>query len=634
MHGHLLDRAPLGFNFNGQETSIHVLHSTIPVAEQQEVFEPAAPGVRRIILATNIAETSVTIPNVVYVVDTGRVKEKRYDSARHLSSLVSAWVGTSNLNQRAGRAGRHREGEYYGILSRARLSAMDQYSMVEMKRSDLSSVVMHIKALNFGKMEVEEVLSATIEPPSSVAVNNAVLALRQIGALDDKKKLTSLGRVLLQIPLDAALGKLVLYGAFYRCLDSALTLAAILADRDPFLAPQQAMERANEVKDSWSPPGFRSDPLAVVSAYNTWYTLEQSSRRQDARAFIQNNFIHASTFLSIHKVKEQIYTALVDAGVIAISAGGVTMGRGPGSRYLSNMPPQLNSNSDSLPLLAALIAASAAPNFAIRVDQKTYRTHMDKKCQIHQSSVNNKGRENLQAESSTIIAEKALYAFAEKVGFGENQPVQLRTTTRLDPMTYLLFGAYNVEVTGNGLQCDDWLPIHGNLDALDDLQRLKTLLESCMLRIFEGVGKSLEQARMGRSGQRAQQTQQQKKRIDESEEENEDEDGLEVEDGDTNEDRSLSRTEIIELDNLTADVVSVLDRYSDERGAGVSRAPTAPNTRPATPVESTPMAQAAGGNGVYRPPIPSGPRGGGGGGGAFRPPPGPRAAFGGGGGYR
>jgi len=227
-------------------------------------------------------------------------------------------------------------------------------------------------------MEVEEVLAATIEPPPSTSVNNAVLALRQIGALNEKKKLTSLGRVLLQLPVEAALGKLVLYGAFYRCLDSALTLAAILADRDPFLAPQAAMERANEVKDSWSPPGFRSDPLAVVSAYNTWYTLQQSGRHREARDFISFNFIHASTFMSIHKVKEQIYTALVDAGVIAISAGGIQIGRGPGSRFLNSMPASLNSNSDSLPLLAALIATSAAPNFAIRVDEKSYRTNMDK----------------------------------------------------------------------------------------------------------------------------------------------------------------------------------------------------------------------------------------------------------------
>lgn len=138
-------RFPLGLDFNTPRTPIHVLHSSIPVGEQQQVFEPKVPGERRIILATNIAETSITIPDVVYVVDSVRVKEKRYDSSKHLSSLVSAWVGMSNLNQRAGRAGRHREGVYYGVISQARLRALDPYALVEMKRSDLSNVIMHIK---------------------------------------------------------------------------------------------------------------------------------------------------------------------------------------------------------------------------------------------------------------------------------------------------------------------------------------------------------------------------------------------------------------------------------------------------------------------------------------------------------
>ena len=140
------NRFPLGVKFSdSSKYSIHYLHSTIPAAEQREVFRPPPPGVRRIILATNIAETSVTIPNVVYVVDSARVKEKRYDPDRHMSSLVSAWVGSSNLNQRAGRAGRHREGEYYGLLSRNRLKSLDPHQLVEMKRSDLSNVVMHVK---------------------------------------------------------------------------------------------------------------------------------------------------------------------------------------------------------------------------------------------------------------------------------------------------------------------------------------------------------------------------------------------------------------------------------------------------------------------------------------------------------
>lgn len=137
---------------------VHILHSTVPVAEQQAVFAPTAEGVQRIILATNIAETSVTIPNVVYVVDAGkckasdiamgtscllthtRLQEKRYDPERHLSMLVSAFTGLGNMKQRAGRAGRHREGEYYSLVSDQRMAVLPQNQTVEMKRLDLSNV--------------------------------------------------------------------------------------------------------------------------------------------------------------------------------------------------------------------------------------------------------------------------------------------------------------------------------------------------------------------------------------------------------------------------------------------------------------------------------------------------------------
>lgn len=369
-------------------------------------------GQRRIILATNIAETSITIPDVVYVVDSVRVKEKRYDSSKHLSSLVSAWVGQSNLNQRAGRAGRHREGVYYGVISRARLAALDPYALVEMKRSDLSNVIMHIKvseargdevaldqpsdvtnpnyptcpllqALNFAGMDVKDVLGSCIEPPSRQAVENAIQRLRQIGAFDDNEKLTSLGRVLQELPVDVQIAKLVLYGAFYRCLDSALTLAAIIGDQEPFVAPMDKKARADEVKDSWSPPGFRSDLLAAVSAYNFWYTLQSQRRYAEANNFLMENFIKKANFVNVQKVKEQIWYSLLDTGVIDICAGGLKVPKGAHQAHLrayANMPAELNTNSDSLPLLAALIATSSAPNFAIRMDQKAYRTSQDKVC--------------------------------------------------------------------------------------------------------------------------------------------------------------------------------------------------------------------------------------------------------------
>jgi HrpA-like RNA helicase len=124
----------LGIDFNdSNKFELHILHSTIPIADQQAVFEPPSnPSIRRIVLSTNIAETSVTIPDVVYVVDSAKCREKRYDPERRLSQLVSAWTGTSNVLQRAGRAGRHRRGEYYGIVSNARFKSMDIHQTVEM----------------------------------------------------------------------------------------------------------------------------------------------------------------------------------------------------------------------------------------------------------------------------------------------------------------------------------------------------------------------------------------------------------------------------------------------------------------------------------------------------------------------
>ncbi|KAL7419306.1 hypothetical protein Q5752_006143 [Cryptotrichosporon argae] len=597
--------------------SIHYLHSTIPAAEQREVFKKPPPGVRRIILATNIAETSITIPDVVYVVDAARVKEKRYDPDRHMSSLVSAWVGSSNLGQRAGRAGRHREGEYYGLLSKMRRDSLDPHQMVEMKRADLSNVVMHVKALNLG--EVEDVLAETIEPPEPSRIVAAMQALRMLGAMDQHKNLTSLGRVLLQLPVDAAIGKLCLYGSFFRCLDSALTLAAVLTNRDPFLAPLPLKAEADAIKDSWSPLAFRSDPLAIVAAYNKWVVFEERKDYRSGTQFCSDNFLSKPTLLQIKQVKESLLQSLEQAGVIAVSAGGNV--RRPARR--GEVPVELRKNDNSLPLLAALIAMASAPNFAIRTSEKTCRTSQDKTVFIHASSVNSRRREvggPEMANASFNPAEKRLYAFGEKSrnvppgGNPNSAQTQLRNVTRLDPMTYMLFGAYDLVVTHRGLECDDWLPVTGNLHALDDIQRLKTLLDMCMLRVFEGVGKALVKGRDQRfvASRNAVSVRPGTSRIAEPETgmddvgENEsddeaDDDALAASGPTTSAGRlaaaikpprkvePLSVDEIGELEMLTSDVVKVLDMYAHEREGTAS----ALNSRPATP--------GGGGGGMYPP---------------------------------
>ncbi|KAE8216129.1 hypothetical protein CF327_g724 [Tilletia walkeri] len=612
----------LGLPFDDPDRyEIHVLHSSVSIAEQQAVFEPPrSPSIRRIILATNIAETSITIPDVVYVVDTGRIKEKRYDPERHLSSLVSAWVGTSNLNQRAGRAGRHRPGEYYGVLSQARYDRLRVNQTVEMKRLDLSNVVMHVKALAIPGMEVEDVLGSAIEPPAPERVSAAIEKLKMVGALDARGKLTSLGLVLLQLPVDTFMGKFCLYGAFFRCLDPAVTLAAILTNRDPFMAPIQLKTQADAIKSSWCPSGFRSDALTVLRAYYAWWDLQGRGNYVQANRFCSDNFLSKATLLQVQQVKEHLFTSMEKAGVIRAVLGESSQQEGGGynrswTRYESNSP-ELNVNSDKPPLLAALIAMSAAPNFAIRTTEKTsYRTSQDKSCFVHPSSLCHKkytkDEPNLQKGETELIAfgEKTRNTSAMTATSNSTPQTMLRMCTRIDPLSYLLFGSYDIRVDHRGLKCDGWLPVTGNIDALDDVERLKAVLNVCMLRVFQGIGKrpwraheaqnqrSLQQHRQGQGQGQGQ------RRGSGDGDEDEMEDLPEDDDGETNgpssgpagppqqaeggwayrdpRDLSLSARESSELEGLTMGIAQILQAYyyfhQQQPGSQASTRPPTPS---------------------------------------------------------
>ena len=568
-------------DFNDRDQyEIHILHSTVPVQDQQAVFEPVRhKGIRRIILATNIAETSITIPDVVYVVDTGRVKEKRFDPERHLSSLVSAWVGTSNLNQRAGRAGRHRPGEYFGVLSKSRYDRLKVNQTVEMKRTDLSNVVMHIKALDIPGMEVEEVLASAIEPPAPERVLAAMEKLKMVGALDTHKNLTSLGRVLLQLPVDAPMGKMCLYGAFFRCLDPVLSLAAILTSRDPFMAPMHLREEAELIKDRWCPPDFRSDALCVLRAYTRWWEMQSRGDFVAANRFCQDNFLSKLTLLQIQQVKEHLFQSMEKADIISVIQSSSLASNPNGGSYSRYRRPretdaEFNLNADSTSLLAALVAVSSPPNFAIRSGKASYRTSQDKSCLMHPSSICHTKFTKHKPWDAANMGEKEIFAFSEKIrnasgSAGNNASTMLRGCTRLDPLTFMLFGATEVRVLGEGVECDYWLPITGNFESLDNLEKLRSIMDVIMLRVFEGIGK------------RRKDPKQQARRTGEDLEEYEDGED-EDEDGDWGDrtDLSLSAQEIGEFEYMTQGVVHILDGYAQERGwASSSRG----STRPASP---------------------------------------------------
>ncbi|EHS64505.1 hypothetical protein PGT21_014362 [Puccinia graminis f. sp. tritici] len=590
----------LNLNFNdSSKFEVHVLHSAIPVADQQLVFSPPPKGVRRVILSTNIAETSVTIPDVVFVVDTGKIKEKRFDPERHLSSLITAWVGTSNLNQRAGRAGRHRSGDYYGLLSKRRYDALNIHSTVEMKRTDLSNLVMHVKALNFPNMEAEDVLAQTIEPPERERVSAAMSHLQSIGALDRHKDLTALGRVLLQLPVEAQIGKLLLLGSFFKCLEPALNLAAILTNRDPFLSPPAAKAEADRVKSSWAPLEFRSDPLASLAAFKAWSNLHAAGDNYKTNKFTNENFLSRPALFQIAQVKTHLLASLRRAGVLAISGGG-----GQSDNHYSrrnDIPPHLNKNSDSLPLAAALIAVAVAPNFAVRKSARVFATDKDRTCIIHASSVNSYKKQAAAGDDIPLQNERQLFAFGEKSllpqrpGEKGKEQMSLRATTRLDPLGYMLFGARQLQPYPSGLRCDGWLPITGNAGALDDVERLKHVLDASLLRVFDGLlAQTIENnprlpkrrarvvlpppKRISAAAKKAQEADEEES-VDSEFEVDEEEDQDEVVPVQFG---KLTHGEIQDLQRLTEEVVSLLNKYSEERLAtdvNTSRAPSRPDSR-------------------------------------------------------
>ena len=194
-------RMDMPFAVNFQDASkfkILVLHSSISNDSQAEVFDSVPQGCRKIILATNIAETSVTIPDVRYVVDTGKMREKRFNQSQGLSKLECTWISQSNSKQRAGRAGRVQNGFYYALFSQGRLAMMRATGLPEMLRSDLQNVCLDVKTQS-ANTSIAKFLAGAIEPPPPQAVAHAIENLQTLEALTDVEELTPLGRLLISL---------------------------------------------------------------------------------------------------------------------------------------------------------------------------------------------------------------------------------------------------------------------------------------------------------------------------------------------------------------------------------------------------------------------------------------------------
>ncbi|XP_024023595.1 DExH-box ATP-dependent RNA helicase DExH3 isoform X1 [Morus notabilis] len=285
-------------------------HGSMPISEQKLIFDKPEEGVRKIVLATNMAETSITINDVVFVVDCGKAKETSYDALNNTPCLLPSWISKAAARQRRGRAGRVQPGECYHLYPRCVFDAFSDYQLPELLRTPLQSLCLQIKTLRLGS--ISEFLSRALQPPEPLSVQNAVEYLKIIGALDEDENLTVLGRNLSMLPVEPKLGKMLILGAIFNCLDPVMTVVAGLSVRDPFLMPFDKKDLAESAKAQFSARDY-SDHLAIIRAYEGWKDAE---REQSGYEYCYRNFLSAQTLRAIDSLRKQFFYLLKDTGLV------------------------------------------------------------------------------------------------------------------------------------------------------------------------------------------------------------------------------------------------------------------------------------------------------------------------------
>uniref|UniRef100_A0A8D0XSV9 RNA helicase n=1 Tax=Sus scrofa TaxID=9823 RepID=A0A8D0XSV9_PIG len=270
-------------NMVHKRLQVYPLHSSVTLEEQNNVFLSPVPGYRKVILSTNIAESSVTVPDVKYVIDFCLTRTLVCDEDTNYQSLRLSWASKTSCNQRKGRAGRVSKGYCYRLVPKDFWdTSIPDHVIPEMLRCPLGSTILKLKLLDMG--EPRALLATALSPPSLGDIERTILLLKEVGALavrgprDDENphdgELTFLGRVLAHLPVNQQLGKLIVLGHVFGCLDECLIIAASLSLKNFFAMPFRQHLDGYRSKMNFS-GSSKSDCIALVEAFKAWQTCRQ-----------------------------------------------------------------------------------------------------------------------------------------------------------------------------------------------------------------------------------------------------------------------------------------------------------------------------------------------------------------------
>ncbi|KAJ3255594.1 hypothetical protein HDU77_003596 [Chytriomyces hyalinus] len=278
------------------------LYSTLPPQMQQKIFEDAppprkkgGPPGRKVVVSTNIAETSLTIDGIVYVIDPGFSKQKVYNPRIRVESLLVSPISKASAQQRAGRAGRTRPGKCFRLYTeKAFKNDLQEQTYPEILRCNLGSVVLQLKKLGIDDLVHFDFMDA----PAPETLMRALELLNFLGALNDDIELTDIGVIMAEFPLDPQLAKALISSPSYKCSNEILTIVAMLSVPNAFIRPNDQRKQADEAKAQFNHPD--SDHLTLLNAYHEY--KEHGSDAQWCFA----NYLNARTLKSADNVREQL----------------------------------------------------------------------------------------------------------------------------------------------------------------------------------------------------------------------------------------------------------------------------------------------------------------------------------------
>jgi len=277
------------------ELVILPVYSALPSEMQSRIFEPAAPGTRKVVIATNIAETSITIDGIYYVVDPGFVKQKAYNPKLGMDSLVIVPIAKSQAKQRAGRAGRTGPGKCYRLYTEAAFqNEMMDNSVPEIQRTNLGNTVLMLKALGINDMIGFDFM----DPPPTQTLIVALHQLYALGALDTEGLLTRLGRKMAEFPLEPNLSKMLISSVDLGCSEEILTIVAMLSVENIFYRPKEKQSLADQKKARFHQP--EGDHLTLLTVYNAWKNNKFSN------PWCFDNFVQARSLRRAQDVRKQL----------------------------------------------------------------------------------------------------------------------------------------------------------------------------------------------------------------------------------------------------------------------------------------------------------------------------------------